>query len=133
MEETTNNNVATENEVVETATEQEAAAETTLFTVKLKVKKPNGDIVSYTLERRVVIVPSVADSVIDEKIGYILINSFTENTDEEVEKILKKYKDSSIDDVIVDLRYNGGGVMDSGINTAKLFMEKDKVIILSIH
>ncbi|MBR4892999.1 MAG: peptidoglycan-binding protein [Clostridia bacterium] len=97
--------------------------------VNLKVKKPNGDIVSYTLQRRKVLVPSVTNTVLDDSIGYILINSFTENTHIEVEKVLKELKDKKIDDLIIDLRYNGGGVMDSGIATAELFMEKDKVII----
>ncbi|MBE7029343.1 MAG: PDZ domain-containing protein [Ruminococcaceae bacterium] len=97
--------------------------------VNIKVKKPNGNIVSYTLQRRKVIVPSVTNTVLDDSIGYILINSFTENTHIEVEKVLKELKDKKIDDIIIDLRYNGGGVMDSGIATAELFMEKDKVII----
>ncbi|MBE7014300.1 MAG: PDZ domain-containing protein [Ruminococcaceae bacterium] len=97
--------------------------------VTLKVKRANGEIIELTLERRLVIVPSVVASTIDEKIGYILINSFTEHTHEEVEKEVIKLKEKNIDDLIIDLRYNGGGVMDSGIATAELFMEKGKTII----
>lgn len=97
--------------------------------VKLKVKRANGEIIELNLIRRLVIVPSVVGSTIDEKIGYILINSFTEHTHEEVEKEVIKLKEKNIDDLIIDLRYNGGGVMDSGILTAELFMEKGKTII----
>lgn len=97
--------------------------------VNLKVKKANGDIKEYTLERREVIVPSIASTILDENIGYILINSFTNNTHIEVEKIVKEFKEKNIDDLIIDLRNNGGGVMDSGLATAELFMEKDKTII----
>ena len=96
--------------------------------VKLKVKKASGEIKEYTLERRVVVVPSV-EAVIEGDIGYILINSFTNNTDKEVEKELINFKNNGIEKLIIDLRYNGGGVMDAGINTAKLFMKKDKVVI----
>ena len=98
--------------------------------VTIKVKKANGEIKEYTLQRRVVIVPSIAGEILeDDGIGYILINSFTENTHTEVEKLLKEFKEKGIEKLIVDLRYNGGGVMDSGIASAELFMEKDKVII----
>lgn len=98
--------------------------------VTVKVKKANGEIKEYTLERRIVIVPSVAGEILEnENIAYILINSFTENTHVEIEKLLKEYKEKGIEKLIVDLRYNGGGVMDSGIASAELFMEKDKVII----
>ena len=98
--------------------------------VNLKVKKANGEIKEYKLERRIVIVPSVAGEVLEgTDIGYILINSFTEQTDVEMEKFLKDFNEKGIEKIIVDLRYNGGGVMDAGINCAKLFMEKDKVVI----
>ncbi len=97
--------------------------------VNLKIKRANGEIKELSLVRRLVIVPSVVGSTIDENIGYILINSFTEHTHEEVEKEVLKLKEKNIDDLIIDLRYNGGGVMDSGILTAELFMEKGKTII----
>ncbi len=98
--------------------------------VTLKVKKANGEIKEYSLERRSVIVPSVVGEKLEETdIGYILINSFTENTHTEIEKLLKEFKEQGIEKLIVDLRYNGGGVMDTGIASAELFMEKDKVII----
>lgn len=97
--------------------------------VNLKVKKANGEIKEYTLERREVIVPSIASTITDDNIGYILISSFTNNTHIEVEKIVKEFKEKNIEDLIIDLRNNGGGVMESGIATAELFMEKDKTII----
>ena len=65
--------------------------------VNIKVKKANGEIKEYTLERREVIVPSIASTELEGNIGYILINSFTNNTATEVEKIAADFKSRNIE------------------------------------
>ena len=96
--------------------------------VTIKVLKTDSSVVTYTLDRRVIIVPSVESEILEDSgIGYIIISSFTENTYDEVKKILEEYKNKGIKNLILDLRNNGGGVMDSGINTAKLFMHRSAV------
>lgn len=96
--------------------------------VTIKVKKKNGIVNTYTLERREVIVPSVV-SDINDNIGYIEISSFTEKTTEEFKKVLDDFKSKDVKDIIIDLRYNGGGVMMAGINCASLLMKKGETVI----
>lgn len=98
--------------------------------VTLKVKKKDGTIETYILERRVVVVPSVETQIIEDgEIGYIIISSFTNETAGEVKKTLEGLKEQNIENIIIDLRYNGGGAMDGGLLTASLFMDKDEIII----
>jgi len=98
--------------------------------VTIKVLKKDGGTVTYVLDRRVVVVPSVESVILeDENIGYIMISSFTNETANEMKKILEEYKNKNITDIILDVRNNGGGVMDAGMTVASLFMDKDEVII----
>lgn len=98
--------------------------------VTIKVLKKDGSIVIHVLDRRIVVVPSVDSAILEEEnIGYIIISTFTRETANEVKKVLEDFKIKGINDVIVDLRNNGGGVMDGGMSTAALFMDKEEVII----
>ena len=97
--------------------------------VTLKIRRANGEMKEFYLQRRKVVVPSLASSILDENIGYIIISSFTENTHIELEEELKKLKEKNIEKLIIDLRNNGGGVMDAGIQAASLLMEKGKTVI----
>lgn len=97
--------------------------------VTIKVLKKDGTVVPLTLERREITVTSADYSITEDNIAYLQILSFTDKTTEEVEKILKELKEKNVEKIIIDLRNNGGGVMDSGINTAALFMDKGETII----
>lgn len=46
------------------------------------------------------------------RVGYLVFDSFAEVSKAELEAAVNQFKDSSITDLIVDLRYNGGGLVD---------------------
>jgi hypothetical protein len=67
------------------------------------------------------------------KIGYLLYNQFASNFDGELNVAFAKFKSESITDLIIDLRYNGGGSvrtatylasMINGTNTGKVFSQE---------
>ena len=55
--------------------------------------------------------------------GYIRIASFSENTTREVAKSIEKFKKGKITGLIIDLRNNPGGLLDSAISTTDLFLD----------
>ncbi|OFX77498.1 MAG: peptidase S41 [Bacteroidetes bacterium GWE2_29_8] len=68
--------------------------------------------------------------LIDDNIGYIKLNSFTQNATNEVRDALNALKSSyNIKSLIFDLRDNGGGLLHESVFIANLFVEKDKLIV----
>ena len=54
------------------------------------------------------------------KIGYLMYNQFVKNYDDELNEIFANFKDNSITDLVLDLRYNRGGTISSCIVLSSL-------------
>jgi len=67
-----------------------------------------------------------------KKIAYMRIYSFNQIVDSEFEKASKEIVDSNPDGLIVDLRNNPGGLLDSAINLAGWFLDKDQVVVSEV-
>lgn len=67
---------------------------------------------------------SVTSKVIDENIGYIDIKSFEINTGKDFEKELRALEMNGVASLIIDLRDNGGGVVESGVEIANLLLDE---------
>lgn len=77
-------------------------------------------------------IPSVTKEIITEKnqkIGYLSLSVFASNTDEQFEKELKELEKQNINKLIIDLRYNQGGHLDTVVNIASQFLDKNNPII----
>lgn len=77
-------------------------------------------------------IPSVTKEIITEKnqkIGYLALSVFASNTDEQFEKELKELEKQNINKLIIDLRYNQGGHLDTVVNIASQFLDKKNPII----
>jgi carboxyl-terminal processing protease len=61
--------------------------------------------------------------------GYIRLKNFTETSDDEMEAGLKKLKEQGMKQIIFDLRYNTGGLLDQAIKVSDLFLEKGAVVV----
>ncbi len=62
--------------------------------------------------------------------GYIALNSFTKSAAEEVKKaLLELKKEHNIKGLILDLRGNGGGLLDQAVKIVNLFVPKDELIV----
>jgi len=62
----------------------------------------------------------IVKTIDGEDVGYLYLKSFTENATDEMEPIFTKFKQSNIKKMVIDLRYNGGGSM----NTAAILLDK---------
>jgi carboxyl-terminal processing protease len=83
-----------------------------------------------TLTRDEIPVNSVSYAfMIKPGIGYVRIKNFTETTTDELESSLKKLKEQGMNRMIVDLRFNTGGLLDQAIKVSDLFLEKGAVVV----
>ena len=67
--------------------------------------------------------------ILEDGIGYIRIVEFRENTASEMDKALDKLKKSGLNALILDLRNNPGGLLDSAVEVSERFLEKGKLIV----
>ena len=61
--------------------------------------------------------------------GYVRIKNFTETTTEELEDSLKKLKEQGMKEIIIDLRFNTGGLLDQAIDVSDIFLEKGAIVV----
>ncbi len=83
-----------------------------------------------------VAIPSVTKKIIENeenKIAYLKISIFANNTDEQLKEKLNELGKDNITDLIIDLRYNQGGELDTAINIASEFLPKKTPIIQIIN
>lgn len=68
--------------------------------------------------------------MVDEQTAYIKLTGFTNNAGREVRDALAKLKESnSVKQLILDLRGNGGGLLNEAVNITNLFVEKGKPVV----
>lgn len=101
-------------------------------TVKVKVRKlGKTEPEEVVLTRGSVVVDQVVHhGMYREEIGYIRLNSFTTKSAEDVMRAYKDLsKDGKMKSLILDLRNNGGGVMDGAIKLLSMFVPKGTKVL----
>nr|WP_320060023.1 S41 family peptidase [uncultured Bacteroides sp.] len=102
----------------------------TSFVLKVErpgMKKP----LSFTIVRKSIQLPTVPYyGVVGNKIGYINLNSFSGNPSKEFKQaFLDLKKNKGITSLIIDLRGNGGGLLDEAVEIANFFLPRGKTIV----
>ncbi len=99
--------------------------------VKLTVVREGfDDPITFELERMPIKIDAVSYDVLkDNDTGYIKVKTFSSDTTREIEKALNDLNARGIRRVIVDLRWNPGGLLDQAISMSDLFLDKGKTIV----
>lgn len=63
-------------------------------------------------------------------VGYIKLDKFLENSGQEVKNALLDLKKSNPTGIVLDLRYNGGGILQEAVKIVNLFVTKDVEVVL---
>ncbi len=83
------------------------------------------------VERANVRVNPVEADIYEGNIGYLKISSFDQGSASEVTKKVEELKAQNIKSLIIDLRNNGGGIVDEAIEIADLFTSKDSTLLIT--
>ncbi len=84
---------------------------------------------TFNIIREVIQVQSVKSEIIDEKIGYIRLTSFNDNSSDQIEKQIKKLKkNKNLNSFILDLRNNPGGLLSQAIKISDFFLENGEIV-----
>lgn len=87
------------------------------------------EFLQFELTRAVILLPSVNAELIEEDVAYIQVVSFANNTFDDFSTSLQEMLNQGATDLIIDLRNNPGGLLDSAIDLTSLFI-KDKVVLI---
>jgi carboxyl-terminal processing protease len=81
-----------------------------------------------TFTRREVHVPAVAFSTVINGVGYIPLQTFNENATEEVQRAVEKLVAQGAKGLVLDLRDNGGGIVEQSLGVSSLFLQDGQEI-----
>ena len=101
-------------------------------TIKLTIGRP--DIAPFVVEitREIITVTSAKGLLLEEGIGYLRVAQFQRPTAEVVEKIIGdvvEKNEADLDSLIIDLRNNPGGLLDSSIDISNLFIDEPGIVV----
>ena len=83
-------------------------------TVHLEVYRPStGEYLSFDVERRDITLPSVSHKMLQDRIGYIYIDSFESETATQFEEAVSDLEKQGMEALVLDVRYNPGGLVTS--------------------
>ena len=83
----------------------------------------------FNITREIIKVESVKSKIIDNKIGYLRLTSFNENSSYQIKNTLKKFKkDKKIKGYILDLRNNPGGLLSQAIKISDFFLDNGEIV-----
>lgn len=86
----------------------------------------------FKIKREKIKVNPVESKVLENNIGYIKFTSFDETTAEDFKTKYEELKKSKIKSLIIDLRNNGGGLVDQALKIADYMAEKDSVLLYEV-
>ena len=98
--------------------------------VKITVIR-NSETLDFNIKRSSVKIKSVDSKMLDDNIGYIQIASFNDGTADEFKSAYNEIKDSVKKGLVIDLRNNGGGVVDESLKIAETMVEKGKTLLIT--
>lgn len=97
--------------------------------VTLKVIRNKNQELSIDITRAQIKIASVKSSILDGNIGYLQITQFSDDTSDLARQAAQKFKDANVKGVILDLRYDPGGLLDAAVNVSSIWLDAKQVVL----
>lgn len=98
--------------------------------VKVTVLR-DGKEIDLTITRKKITVEHVASQMLENNIAYIQVDSFDSGVAKAFEQQITELKNGGAKGIIIDLRSNGGGIVDEATGIADLFLKKNETILIT--
>ncbi len=99
------------------------------LSINLKMSQAQtGDIFEVTLMPSTISVNSVTAKLLDNQIGYIKLDSFQEDSTQDLIEQLTLWQKQPLRGLILDLRNNPGGLLDQAIQIADIFLSRGRIV-----
>lgn len=99
--------------------------------VKLEIIR-DGKTLNFEVQREKIKINHVENKVLNGNIGYLKLNTFDEGCSDEFKQKYEELKKQNIKSLIIDLRNNGGGIVDEAISIAEMMSEKDETLLITV-
>ena len=100
---------------------------------KVKIKVLRGtEYKEFEVERKEIKVYHVESKMLENNIGYIELITFDEGCAEEFKKAYEDLKSQGAQKLILDLRYNTGGLVDQALDMLDMIVPKDKTLLITV-
>ena len=100
--------------------------------VKIKVRRGE-EIIDFEIERKKIVISHIKARVLENNIGYIDIKDFDGGTAEEFKTKYDELSKKGIKSLIIDIRSNGGGIVDESLNILDMLLEKDTTLLITVN
>ena len=124
------NGVNTEKKTVAEVSELLKGQPGSKLTLKLK-REGEKDIITKTLTREKIKIDNIPYyTVLDGGVAYIILNQFTKDAAKELkEAFLEMKSQNELKGLVIDLRGNGGGLLNEAVDIVNLFVPKNKLVV----
>jgi len=83
----------------------------------------------FNITREIIEISSVKSKIIDEKTGYLRLTSFNENSSNQIKDKIKEFKrNKKVENYILDLRNNPGGLLSQAIEISDFFLDSGEIV-----
>lgn len=100
-------------------------------TVKLEIIR-DGETLDFEIKRETIKINHVEGEMLENNIGYISFYTFDEGSAEEFKTKLLELKNQGMKSLIIDIRNNGGGIVDEALKIADYILEKGNTTLITV-
>ena len=83
----------------------------------------------FNITREIIKISSVKSEIINEKTGYLRLTAFNENSGDQIKNKIKEFKnEKKVENYILDLRNNPGGLLSQAIKISDFFLDSGEIV-----
>lgn len=97
--------------------------------VTLQIVRGNAKQLTLKITRETIQIPSVTSKLLDDNIGYIQVVTFASDTTKLIKEAADKLKQANVNGVVLDLRNNPGGLVDSAVAVSSQWLPENAPIM----